>query len=377
MVQKTLVDLLEREDFEKLRTVASVDSSEESVSLLRYLKQNMSTNVGTKRHTSNSDMIVTETETVPIDRMSFDAHGGDVGGTHGLTFNFERYLESLRDSAAFEDIRRRTRCSGCKQLPQDPMVIECHHVYCRHCLKDLRASYIRRGLEQARCIGCGSIFDEARPCAKEIEEYLVDQELETGASDGSSTAGSSVGSKKKKAPELENWLYMRGEVLPSAKSVALKAQIMAWVAEDPSVKIIVYSQFLAMINLLHRICMTEEWTAERYTGSMSHDNREKALASFGDPEKGVRILLASLRSGGIGLNLTMASRVICLDPWVCSIKPRGHQHDGLLTSSAVELFDRTASILPRLSYRPGERDLHDATCGQEHNRRSHRGFAGF
>lgn len=29
----------------------------------------------------------------------------------------------------------------------------------------------------------------------------------------------------------------------------------------------------------------------------------------------MRILIASLKAGGIGLNLTMASRVIILDPW--------------------------------------------------------------
>ncbi|KAK5741928.1 hypothetical protein LTR17_003676 [Elasticomyces elasticus] len=45
---------------------------------------------------------------------------------------------------------------------------------------------------------------------------------------------------------------------------------------------------------------------------MSQEAREKAILEFGSKTS---ILLASLRSGGLGLNLTMASRVICLDPW--------------------------------------------------------------
>jgi hypothetical protein len=45
----------------------------------------------------------------------------------------------------------------------------------------------------------------------------------------------------------EDWLSLGGdEVLPSAKTIAIKAQILNWIRENPSVKIIVYTQFLAM-----------------------------------------------------------------------------------------------------------------------------------
>ena len=103
---------------------------------------------------------------------------------------------------------------------------------------------------------------------------------------------------------------MNGEVLPSAKTLAVKAQILEWIVEDPDVKIICYSQFIDMLHILGRICKTEKWEFEKYTGCMSHDARDKAIKNFGDPKKKVRILLASLKCGGLGLNLTMASRVI-------------------------------------------------------------------
>lgn len=42
--------------------------------------------------------------------------------------------------------------------------------------------------------------------------------------------------------------------------------------------------------------------------------RNKTIDTFrDDPEK--LILIASLKCGGVGLNLTMASRVICVDLW--------------------------------------------------------------
>lgn len=45
----------------------------------------------------------------------------------------------------------------------------------------------------------------------------------------------------------DDWLSLGGpEVLPSAKTLAIKSQILNWIAETPNVKIIIYTQFLAM-----------------------------------------------------------------------------------------------------------------------------------
>jgi len=47
---------------------------------------------------------------------------------------------------------------------------------------------------------------------------------------------------------------------------------------------------------------------------MSLGARDKAISTFAeDPNS--KIMLASLRCGGLGLNLTMASKVIMIDPW--------------------------------------------------------------
>lgn len=47
---------------------------------------------------------------------------------------------------------------------------------------------------------------------------------------------------------------------------------------------------------------------------MSIAARDKAIEDFRmDPV--MKIMVASLKCGGVGLNLTMASRVICVDLW--------------------------------------------------------------
>jgi SNF2 family DNA or RNA helicase len=159
-------------------------------------------------------------------------------------------------------------------------------------------------MERHRCNECGQYYAEAKRCQSLLDQFAPAYDNIVG----------DKASPSKKA-KVQNWVQMYGEVLPSAKTVAVKAQILEWIEEDSDVKIICYSQFMPMLNILGRICSTEKWTFEKYTGSMTHDARDKAIENFGNPEKKVRILLASLKCGGLGLNLTMASRVITLDPW--------------------------------------------------------------
>lgn len=47
---------------------------------------------------------------------------------------------------------------------------------------------------------------------------------------------------------------------------------------------------------------------------MSQMERERAIDSFAN-NTSVSIMIASLKCGGIGLNLTMASKVLCVDLW--------------------------------------------------------------
>jgi SNF2 family DNA or RNA helicase len=69
-----------------------------------------------------------------------------------------------------------------------------------------------------------------------------------------------------------------------------------------------------MIRILSKICALEGWDCLQYTGTQSIDRRDKVLRQFAATPS-CRILLASLRAGGTGLNLTCASRVLLVDLW--------------------------------------------------------------
>jgi SNF2 family DNA or RNA helicase len=95
----------------------------------------------------------------------------------------------------------------------------------------------------------------------------------------------------------------------SAKIEALMEQIDSKSAQH---KILVFSQFVSMLDLL-REELDRSGIKYAYLTGATH-NREEAVDQFqNDPR--VRVFLLSLKAGGIGLNLTAASYVYIVDPW--------------------------------------------------------------
>lgn len=77
-------------------------------------------------------------------------------------------------------------------------------------------------------------------------------------------------------------------------------------------KVLVYSQFTSMLQLMAKEVNQKGWKAAYLDGSSI--NREEIVKTFQeDPE--VNLFLISLKAGGVGLNLTSADYVIIYDPW--------------------------------------------------------------
>jgi len=99
----------------------------------------------------------------------------------------------------------------------------------------------------------------------------------------------------------------------STKINSLVAQL-AKIMDETKEKVIIFSQFTTMLTLVEDPLSIAGYEYVRYDGQMSLLAKEEALGIFrGEPE--CRILLMSLKCGGLGLNLTVASRVMMLDPW--------------------------------------------------------------
>jgi len=96
------------------------------------------------------------------------------------------------------------------------------------------------------------------------------------------------------------------------KTLELLKQIMNDAEEE---KVLIFSQWTSLLDLLEVPIGREGWGYRRYDGSMTPRMRGDAVDDFRESRKNVRIMLVSLKAGNAGLNLNMASQVIILDPF--------------------------------------------------------------
>lgn len=82
------------------------------------------------------------------------------------------------------------------------------------------------------------------------------------------------------------------------------------------IKSVVFSQFIGMLDLVAAALTAAAIPFVRLDGSSSAKARADALCSFASADPASpRVFLASLKAGGVGMNLTAASHVHLMDPW--------------------------------------------------------------
>lgn len=82
--------------------------------------------------------------------------------------------------------------------------------------------------------------------------------------------------------------------------------------KSPVHKILVFSQFVSMLDLIKKELEKRGIGYEYLTGSTQ--DREAVVRNFQDHQQ-IRVFLISLKAGGTGLNLTEADYVYLVDPW--------------------------------------------------------------
>ena len=96
---------------------------------------------------------------------------------------------------------------------------------------------------------------------------------------------------------------------PSSKIAMLMQQV-----EDkaPQHKILIFSQFVSMLDLIKKELVQRDIRFSYLTGSTR--NRQTVVTEFQENED-IKVFLISLKAGGTGLNLTQADHVYIVDPW--------------------------------------------------------------
>ncbi|GAB7343261.1 hypothetical protein MBLNU457_1317t1 [Dothideomycetes sp. NU457] len=309
ILQDTMLDLLEREDYEKLNELAKTPLALGTYSkkLLKQLKAALARATG----------VDYDQDDVPT--YSAPGTGDAQGGSQTLNERLHKHLTNLKRKCQMNNIADILNCVRCHKLASDAYVTSCMHIYCPRCLNDAQTDATYGGSNGAACDSCGSSFGHAEPCSDTVSAFKAPA---PNTAPGLGLNGQASQKRKRTQlnvladddEELQGWLDTDGKILPSAKSIALKTQIEKWLAQEPDTKIIVYTQWLPMIKIMSQICREESWGFCQYTGTMSTKARSECIAEF-KANATLKVMLASLKCGGLGLNLTMANKVICVDPW--------------------------------------------------------------
>ncbi|KAJ9104320.1 hypothetical protein QFC19_003960 [Naganishia cerealis] len=136
----------------------------------------------------------------------------------------------------------------------------------------------------------------------EQEEMISDLDL--------SSFTRSKGKGKGKATDLED--EEGAIILPSAKMRKTSELVNGWLAANQEDKVVIFSQFVTFINLVRDHLEGQGIECYTYTGGMSKSDRDSTIANFTSPRNPVRVIIISTKAGGVGLNLTIASKAICL-----------------------------------------------------------------
>ncbi|XP_018424390.1 PREDICTED: helicase-like transcription factor [Nanorana parkeri] len=173
-------------------------------------------------------------------------------------------------------------CSICLDSLNMPVITRCAHVFCKECI----CQVIYSKQSNAQCPMCRG---EVR-----LEHLLECPDEESDLSD----------SQKKD----QIWMS-------SSKINALMHALTEQRNTDRHVKSIIVSQFTSFLSLIETALRESGFTFTRLDGSMNQKKRTEAIQSFQSSHNdSPTIMLLSLKAGGVGLNLTAASRVFLMDP---------------------------------------------------------------
>ncbi|KAJ1815983.1 DNA-dependent ATPase fun30 [Coemansia sp. RSA 2598] len=112
-------------------------------------------------------------------------------------------------------------------------------------------------------------------------------------------------------PKMREFELSNQVLLDSAKVQKLKEIVDECVARKE--KVLVFSQFTSMLNILESVLAI--WGVEycRLDGQTKVDERQTMIDEFNDPASSIPVFLLSTKAGGFGINLTSANVVVIYD----------------------------------------------------------------
>ncbi|OQD60065.1 hypothetical protein PENPOL_c029G07140 [Penicillium polonicum] len=289
----------------------------------------------------------------------------------------EKINELLRQEAYYESDHRTWFCPGCEGLPTRAIITDCQHLYCEDCFDALPDEKdntdgvarlcrvcvipIRKAafygiyddfdtppVEAAESSSLGPASQKKRPATPEAnaaredqskrhrtgrgrgpafsEWLLTDGNLITFDDESNDSEHENQDGAEDKNPDEDDvpceeevyqeqdWISEFGRSMPGAKFDAITSQVKKWLEEDNTAKIVIFTQYVNSARILKYLCEDNNWKYSQITGRMANRSREIHLDNFRNDDE-TKIMIASIKTGGLGLDFSVANKCILVDLW--------------------------------------------------------------
>mmetsp|Transcript_48689 Transcript_48689/g.58937 ORF Transcript_48689/g.58937 Transcript_48689/m.58937 type:complete len:553 (+) Transcript_48689:458-2116(+) len=222
-------------------------------------------------------------------------------------------------------------CDICHEEPTNRIVSTCcQQGYCRACVMEYLSTSAGIGNEGSAtpCPSCRAPFSIDLNQADAENENTNDKpsrtETQTAKITKTSPQVNEAMPSLKEMPHVASTSILRrinlAEFATSTKIEALIQDLVQMRTTSPGSKAIVFSQFVNMLDLIRWRLHSDPCLSDlglgvvTLQGSMNVKVRDENLRKFRE-EGNVRVLLISLKAGGVALNLTVANHIYLMDPW--------------------------------------------------------------
>ncbi|OBZ79900.1 DNA repair protein RAD5 [Grifola frondosa] len=209
------------------------------------------------------------------------------------------YAEGVLANLGQEDD---AECPICFDVMDAPVIIpNCMHQCCKDCIVAFIDNCQEKG-EDGKCPTC------SRGPVKECDLL----EVVRARQNDNENMGASAESADIPTP---TYTLRRNDFRSSTKLDALVQNLRRLKDQDPCFRAVVFSQFTTFLDLIQIVLERERLAWFRFDGSMDVKKRNEAIAGFKSPSREAKVLIISLKAGGVGLNLTNANHVFIMDCW--------------------------------------------------------------
>ncbi|KAK0481797.1 P-loop containing nucleoside triphosphate hydrolase protein, partial [Armillaria novae-zelandiae] len=173
-----------------------------------------------------------------------------------------------------------SECPICMDVMEKPMLVpECMHKCCKDCISMFIATCEEKGQEPG-CPTCSR-----RPIKVGLNELIEVYSLELRLNTGTQV------------------VLRKNNFQSSTKLDALLQNLSRLRDQDPCFRAVVFSQFTSFLDLIEKALKRDRFDFYRFDGSMDVKKRIATLNDFKSTSRTPKVLIVSLKAGGVGLNM--------------------------------------------------------------------------